>query len=163
MTEIINGTTGGFSSQSILEQQRNLTFESFDLKEVGFLAEQVISIQKKFDLKMAVEVRLGKWTVFHISFPGTSTENDWWINRKSNVVNLTANSSLYERVYSEEKKEDWFKVRNLSEENFAIHGGGFPIKNAENLLYGMIVVSGLPQIEDHKIAIQILEKVKNER
>ena len=163
MTEIINGTTGGFSSQSILEQQRNLTFESFDLKEVGFLAEQVISIQKKFDLKMAVEVRLGKWTVFHISFPGTSTENDWWINRKANVVNLTANSTLYERVYSEEKKEDWFKVRNLSEENFAIHGGGFPIKNAENLLYGMIVVSGLPQIEDHKIAIQILEKVKNER
>ena len=74
-----------------------------------------------------------------------------------------SNSTLYERVYSEEKKEDWFKVRYLSEENFAIHGGGFPIKNAENLLYGMIVVSGLPQIEDHKIAIQILEKVKNER
>ena len=81
------------------------------------------------------------------------------MNRKSKVVNLTGNSSLYERLLSEEGKYDWFEKKKVSEEDFAIHGGGFPIKTEKIGLIGVILVSGLPHLMDHQIAYELLEKV----
>ena len=40
---------------------------------------------------------------------------------------------------------------------YAIHGGGFPIKvKGVDAIVGVIVVSGLPQAEDHQIVAETL-------
>ena len=157
MNELINGTTGGLKSQDLLQQQNSLLFQNFSIDYVNAASEFFSRLSLDFKLPMAAELRFDDWVVFHQSFPGSSPENDDWISRKARVVKLTGNSSLYERVKSEEEKYNWFEKNSVSEKEFAIHGGGFPIKNSDGKLLGSIMVSGLPQIEDHKVAVKTLE------
>ena len=147
------------TSERVLAQQEKLIFSKFDLEELHKIGAYALELFERKDYPMAVEIRISDWKALHISFPGTSPENDWWMNRKSKVVNLTGNSSLYERLLSEEGKYDWFEKKKVSEEDFAIHGGGFPIKTEKIGLIGVILVSGLPHLMDHQIAYELLEKV----
>ena len=117
-----------------------------------------IGIEKGITRKLpiAIEVRIGDWTVFHASLPGSSPENDWWMNRKARVVMKTGHSSLYERVLAEENGVDWFAQHGVSEEEYAIHGGGLPINVKGKGLVGVLLISGLPQVQDHLLGVEIL-------
>ena len=82
------------TSERVLAQQEKLIFSKFDLEEVHKIGAYALELFERKDYPMAVEIRISDWKALHISFPGTSPENDWWMNRKSKVVNLTGNSSL---------------------------------------------------------------------
>jgi uncharacterized protein (UPF0303 family) len=117
-----------------------------------------LTIGLQRSLPIAVEVRLGDWVVYHASLPGSKVENDWWISRKARVVKLKHHSTLYERVRSEERSEDWFAVNNVDEEDYAIHGGGLPLITKNHGFVGTLLISGLPQIEDHLLGVEVLTK-----
>jgi len=107
-------------------------------------------------LPMATEVRIGEWTVFHASLPGSSTDNDWWMGRKARVVLKTGHSSIHERVLAEETGIDWFAQHGVKEEEYATHGGGLPINVIGKGLVGVLLISGLPQVQDHLLGVEIL-------
>ena len=48
----------------------------------------------------------------------------------------------------------------LDNELYAAHGGGFPITVSGSGMVGVALVSGLPQVEDHKMIIQGLTNFK---
>jgi len=100
-------------------------------------------------------VRIGDWVVFHASLQGSKPENDWWINRKVAVVMLKQHSTMHERVSAEERGVDWHKENNLQDETHAIHGGALPLITDEGFK-GILVISGLPQVEDHLFAVEVL-------
>ena len=125
-------------------------FEAFELGKIAF--EYGLSLK----LPIAIEVRIGDWTVFHASLPGSSPENDWWMNRKARVGMKTGHSSLYERVLAEETGVDWFAQQGVSEDEYAIHGGGLPINVKGKGLVGVLLISGLPQVQDHLLGVEIL-------
>jgi uncharacterized protein (UPF0303 family) len=79
------------------------------------------------NLPVAIEVRLGDWIIYHVSLPGSTPENDWWISRKARVVMLKHHSTMFERVSAEERGVDWHKENNLLDVTHAIHGGGLPL------------------------------------
>ena len=106
-------------------------------------------------LPIAIEVRIGDWSVFHASLEGSKPENDWWINRKAAVVKLKQHSTMYERVSAEERGVDWHKENNLQDETHAIHGGALPLITDEGFK-GILIISGLPQVEDHLFAVEVL-------
>ena len=106
-------------------------------------------------LPIAIEVRIGDWIVFHASLEGSKPENDWWINRKAAVVKLKQHSTMYERVSVEERGVDWHKENNLQDETHAIHGGALPLITDEGFK-GILIISGLPQVEDHLFAVEVL-------
>ena len=106
-------------------------------------------------LPIAIEVRIGDWIVFHASLEGSKPENDWWINRKAAVVKLKQHSSMYERVSAEERGVDWYQENNLQDETHAIHGGALPLITDEGFK-GILIISGLPQVEDHLFAVEVL-------
>ena len=106
-------------------------------------------------LPIAIEVRIGDWSVFHASLEGSKPENDWWINRKAAVVKLKQHSTMYERVSAEERGVDWHKENNLQDETHAIHGGALPLITYEGFK-GILIISGLPQVEDHLFAVEVL-------
>jgi uncharacterized protein (UPF0303 family) len=107
-------------------------------------------------LAIAVEVRLKEWIVFHASLPGSTADNDSWIARKARVVLATGNSTMYERVLAEEQGIDWYAVKGLPEETHAIHGGGLPL-NVKGLgCVGVLLISGLPQVQDHLLGVEVL-------
>ena len=136
------------------EEILNLSiFEIADGIELGKVALE-LGISR--NLPIAIEVRIGDWTVFHASLPGSSPENDWWMSRKARVVMKTGNSSLYERVLAEETGVDWIAQHGVSEEEYAIHGGGLPINVKGKGLVGVLLISGLPQVQDHLLGVEIL-------
>ncbi len=150
--------TGGFTSFKLLNEELLLKlpkFETLDALEVGSIATE-LGLQR--NLPITVEVRLDDWIVFHASLPGSKVENDWWISKKARVVNLKHHSTLYERVRSEERSEDWFAVNNVNEKDFAIHGGGLPLITKKNGFVGTLLISGLPQVEDHLLGVEVLTK-----
>ena len=149
-------TTGGFRSKQLLEEEKLFWLKSLDIFSALSIGDIAKSIGFSRNLPIAIEVRIGDWTVYHASLPGSSPENDSWIARKARVVNLKNHSTLYERVRAEELSIDWFTENNLSEKEYAIHGGGLPLISKEQGFVGSLIISGLPQIDDHLFGIEVL-------
>ena len=152
----IRETTGNFSSQLLLEEERQLVLPSLivaDALEIGEIAK---SFGTQRGLPIAVEVRIGDWIIYHASLPGSTSENQWWIDRKARVVLLKHHSTIYERVSAEERGVDWHKENNLLDETHAIHGGGLPLITKGDGFVGVLLVSGLPQVEDHLLGVEVL-------
>ena len=152
----INGTTGGFTSAGLKAEEKALVLPAFDVAaalEIGQIAYELATSR---GINPAIEVRIGEWIVFHASLPGTDTTNDWWMGRKARVVLLTGHSSMHERVLAEETNIDWFAKHGVEEEQYAIHGGGLPINVAGKGLAGILLISGLPQVQDHLLGVEVL-------
>ena len=148
-------TTGGFSSKQLLEEEFILKLPSITNSEAVQIGEIATTLGEQRKLPIAIEVRIGDWIVFHASLEGSKPENDWWINRKVAVVKLKQHSTMYERVSAEESGVDWHKENNLQDETHAIHGGALPLFTGEGFK-GILIISGLPQVEDHLFAVDVL-------
>ena len=149
-------TIRGFTSTQLLAEEQTLllpSLEKLDALEIGELAKS-ISLTK--NLSVAIEVRIDDWIVYHVSLPGSKPENDWWIDRKARVVMLKHHSTMYERVSAQERGVDWHKENNLLDETHAIHGGGLPLITRDKGFVGVLLISGLPQVEDHLLGVEVL-------
>ena len=152
----INGTTGGFTSAGLKAEEEALVLPAFDVAAALEIGQIAFEIATNRGINPAIEVRIGEWIVFHASLPGTDTTNDWWMGRKARVVLLTGHSSMHERVLAEETNIDWFAKHGVEEEQYAIHGGGLPINVAGKGLAGILLISGLPQVQDHLLGVEVL-------
>ena len=149
-------TTGGFSSSGLLKEEQLLVLPDLSQKSAIEIGEIAKSLGTQRSLPIAVEVRVGDWIVYHASLPGSSPENDWWIGRKARVVKLKHHSSMFERVLAEEQGIDWHKENNLLDETHAIHGGGLPLITKDDGCVGVLIISGLPQVDDHLLGVEVL-------
>ena len=148
-------TTGGFSSKGLLEEEAVLKLSSLTNTDALEIGEIAVTLGKQRKLPIAIEVRIGEWIVFHASLEGSKPENDWWITRKSRVVMLKQHSTIYERVLAEERGIDWHTENNVVDETHAIHGGAVPLITSEGFA-GILIISGLPQVDDHLFAVEVL-------
>jgi uncharacterized protein (UPF0303 family) len=149
-------TTGGFTSTQLLIEEQILTLPSLSATETLEIGEIAKSLGVARNIPIATEVRLGDWIIYHASLPGSKPENDWWMSRKARVVMLKHHSTMYERVSAEERGVDWHKENNLLDETHAIHGGGLPLITKNEGFVGMLLISGLPQVEDHLLGVEVL-------
>ena len=148
-------TTGGFSCKQLLEEEQILKLPSLTNSDAVEIGEIVTYLGNQRRVPVTVQVRIGVWIVFHASLEGSKPENNWWINRKAAVVMLKQHSTMYERVSAEERGVDWHKENNLQDETHAIHGGALPLITDEGFK-GILIISGLPQVEDHLFAVEAL-------
>ena len=149
-------STGGFSSSQLINEEQILTLPSLDLTgalEIGEITKSFADLRK---LPVAIEVRLADWIIYHASLPGSTIENQWWIDRKARVVELKQHSTMFERISAEERGVDWHKENNLLDETHAIHGGGLPLITKKDGFVGVLLISGLPQVEDHLLGVEVL-------
>ena len=149
-------TTGGFTSSQLLTEEQILTLPSLEISDALEIGEIAKSLSATRKLPVAIEVRIGDWIIFHASLPGSKPENDWWMARKARVVMLKHHSTMYERVSAEERGVDWHKENNLLDETHAIHGGGLPLITKNEGFVGVLLISGLPQVEDHLLGVETL-------
>ena len=148
-------TTGGFNSTELLALEDELTLTIFTNKEAVELGECVIKIAREKNLPIATRVYIGDWIAFHASLPGSDAENDRWMARKVRTVIAKEHSSMCLRILAEEAgiaEKDWYAQNNLAESDHAIHGGAFPLR-VNGVHVGTVVVSGIPQVEDHRLAV----------
>ncbi len=149
-------TTGGFTSSQLLDEEQILTLHSLGIADTLEIGEIAKSLGMVRNLPIAIEVRLGDWIIYHASLPGSTSENQWWIDRKARVVMLKHHSTLHERVRAEERGVDWHKENGLLDETHAIHGGGLPLITKDEGFVGILLISGLPQVEDHLLGVEVL-------
>jgi uncharacterized protein (UPF0303 family) len=153
-------TTGDYSTQELLQQEKNLVLSSFTNEDAISLGQELLKLALNQKSPVIVQVRIGEQIIFHSALTGSSSENDWWINRKYRVVEKFKHSSMYVRVSFEEKNQSFEEDSGLDNELYAAHGGGFPITVSGSGIVGVALVSGLPQVEDHKMIIQGLTNFK---
>jgi uncharacterized protein (UPF0303 family) len=149
-------TTGGFNSTQLLYEEKILALPHLSITEsleIGEIAKSIAVLRK---LPLAIQVRLGDWIIYHASLSGSTIENHWWIDRKARVVSLKHHSTMFERVSAEERGVDWHKENNLLDETHAIHGGGLPLITKDEGFVGVLLISGLPQVEDHLLGVEVL-------
>jgi uncharacterized protein (UPF0303 family) len=149
-------TMGDFTSAGLAREAEALLLPSLtqaqaiEIGEIGFAKASARS------LPIIVEVRLGNWTVFKVALTGSTPDNDSWVARKARVVMATGKSTMHERVSAEERGVDWHVETGLSEELHAIHGGGLALNVAGHGLAGVLLISGLPQVEDHLLGVEVI-------
>ena len=149
-------STGGFTSFQLLAEEQILTLPSLSSTEALEIGEITKSLGLLRNLPIAIEVRLSDWIIYHVSLPGSTPENDWWMSRKARTVMLKHHSTMYERVSAEERGVDWHKENNLLDETHAIHGGGLPLITKDDGCVGVLLISGLPQVDDHLLGVEVL-------
>ena len=149
-------TTAGFTSNQLQLEEKLLVLPELTIVDGLQIGEVAKSIGVARNLPIAIEVRLGDWTIYHASLPGSTVENQWWIDRKARTVMLKHHSTMYERVSAQERGVDWHKENNLSDETHAIHGGGLPLITKNEGFVGVLLISGLPQVEDHLLGVEVL-------
>ncbi len=149
-------TTGGFIALKLLQEEELLLLPSLKVDDALEIGEIAKSLGVLRSLPLAIQVRLGDWIIYHASLPGSTIENHWWINRKARVVSLKHHSTLFERVSAEERGVDWHQENNLLDETHAIHGGGLPLITKDEGFIGVLLISGLPQVEDHLLGVEVL-------
>ncbi len=148
-------TTGGFTAKQLLEEESLLQLPSLSNSDALEIGEIATTLGNQREVPITVQVRIGDWIVYHASLEGSKPENDLWIERKMAVVLLKQHSTMYERVSAEERGVDWHKENNLKDETYAIHGGALPLITDQGFK-GILIISGLPQVEDHLFAIEVL-------
>jgi uncharacterized protein (UPF0303 family) len=105
---------------------------------------------------VALDVSRHGHQLFHASLPGTSPDNDSWIQRKTRVVHRFGHSSLYVRQASIERGTTFEEEFGLDPALYAAHGGAFPVVVRSVGPVGAVVVSGLPQLADHRMVVAAL-------
>jgi uncharacterized protein (UPF0303 family) len=148
-------TTGGFTSEGLLKEERILRLPSLAKADAIAIGEIATTLGNQRMLPITIQTSIGEWVIYHASLRGSKPENDLWIKRKAAVVKLKHRSTIYERVSAEERGVDWYKENGVADQTHAIHGGAIPLITEEGFK-GILVISGLPQVEDHLLAVEVL-------
>ena len=141
---------------SLEEQERRLVFTRFDNADAWRLGSAMVSAAAERFLPVTIDIRRHGQQLFHVALPGTTAENDSWIERKVNVVNRFAAASYLvgRRLAARETALD--EALGVEPRSYAAHGGSFPVRVKDVGVVGTVTVSGLPQADDHAFVTEMI-------
>ena len=137
-------------------EEEELQFTGFTNDDAWDLGSALVAAARRDGAPVAVDVSRHGHQLFHASLPGTSPDNDSWIQRKTRVVHRFGHSSLYVRQASIERGTTFEEEFGLDPALYAAHGGAFPVVVRSVGPVGAVVVSGLPQLADHLMVVAAL-------
>lgn len=141
----------------LADQEERLQFAKFDNETALALGQQLLAAARDRGLPVTVSVRRNGQRLFHAALPGTSPDNDAWIERKSRVVDRYGHSSFYVGTQFRAKGGSFEADSRLDPDEYAAHGGVFPVLVRGVGPVGTVGVSGLPQADDHAFVVEQLE------
>jgi uncharacterized protein (UPF0303 family) len=144
---------------AIVVQESTLTLPGFTPDTAWQLGTMLrdLAIARKYALVIDVR-RFGAphQQLFYCALAGTTPDNQRWVMRKINAVARFHKSSYHVGRLLEQSGLTFSARYNLPEEDYAAHGGSFPINVAGTGIVGSVTVSGLPQREDHNLVVEAL-------
>ncbi|MEV8440940.1 heme-degrading domain-containing protein [Actinosynnema sp. NPDC051121] len=144
--------------EALAEQESRLVFTSFDNEVALALGAFLLEAARERSLPVTISVRRGRQRLFHAALPGTSADNDEWIDRKSRVVDRYGQSSYRVGESFRASGKTFEADSRLDPDRYAAHGGVFPVNVAGVGMVGTVGVSGLPQADDHAFVVEQVEK-----
>jgi uncharacterized protein (UPF0303 family) len=149
-------TTDSELLSTLLAEEQRLVFPSFDYQNGWELGSAMREAAVEADYPIAILIRRSGQRIFHAALPGSSIDNDDWLERKSAVVDQFGHSSYYMGCQARADGEDFNERFRLNTDKFAAHGGAFPLTVTSSGCIGSVAVSGLPQVEDHRFVVEQL-------
>ena len=141
------------SLAELAAEEEELRFDGFTNDDAWDLGSALVAVARRGGAPVAIDVSRHGHQLFHAALPGTSPDNDSWIQRKTRVVHRFGHSSLYVRQASIERGTTFEAEFGLDPALYAAHGGAFPVVVRSVGPVGAVVVSGLPQLEDHRMVV----------
>lgn len=148
--------------KEIEAQEKEAVLPKFDKNDAWRLGNIAHDLAGENAKKIGISVKLFNQHIFFFAGPDTIQDNEFWINRKRNVVERHNKSSYYISNEYEMNEEEYYRHNAVEAKNFAIHGGGFPIRVDGVGLVGTIVCSGMVSEEDHLLGYHSLIQLKEE-
>jgi uncharacterized protein (UPF0303 family) len=139
----------------IAEQEKVLSFDTFDLTTAWQLGKLLQELGTERGLGIAIDITLHSMPVFYTALPGVTPDNVQWVRRKRNLV-LRYFKSSYSIGLELKQKGKTIADNGLADADYAPHGGSFPITVKGTGCIGAVTVSGLPQRDDHNLAVEAL-------
>ena len=140
------------------KQEETLCWTAFsrtDALALGLELER--SIREDLRGNAAIRIIEDGDVIFSYKMPGTSGENDRWMDRKLAVTLPTVVSSLRAYVEAESGRRDAFWLARS--DNFAACGGCIPVFPADGSRpWAYVLVSGLEHWQDHQVIAQAMAR-----
>jgi len=137
-------------------QEQELRWQRFDEDDAWRLGVALVTIARERDLPVAIHIARADHQLFHAALPGSSPDNDAWLTRKARVVSRFHHSSLHVGQLCRDAGRTLEEMFGVPPARFAAHGGAFPITVAGVGVIGSVAVSGLPQLQDHAVVVEVL-------
>jgi uncharacterized protein (UPF0303 family) len=147
------------SLETLRAEEQDLQFPHFDADVAWALGSLIRRRARDGAMPIAIEILMNGQQLFVAALPGATPDNTEWIRRKRAVVQRFHHSSLYMAVQAEQQGRPFLQRYGLSEQDYAASGGGFPIVVRNTGCIGAVAVSGLPQLEDHRLVTEAIRAV----
>ena len=136
------------------QEEHDLVLPRFAQDDAWRLGSLLHALAVERSLAVAIDIRLGDQQVFHAARPGTVPDNDSWLERKGRVVRRFGGSSYLVGLRAQARGTTFEAQHQLPLQEFAAHGGAFPIRVAGVGLVGVVAVSGLAGWQDHALVVE---------
>ena len=141
--------------RALEDEARELIFAQFNEATALALGKTLVDLARAGGLAIVIDIRNADRCFFHAAMPGSAPLNDLWARRKSATALIFQEASLLVGTRNRDKGESLEK-HGLSLGDHADHGGAVPIRVAGVGVVAVVTVSGLPQIEDHRLAVRAI-------
>ncbi|MCQ8832794.1 heme-degrading domain-containing protein [Streptomyces malaysiensis] len=140
------------------EQERRLRLPRFGNDDAWRLGCLIADLAQERAAAVTIGIHRAGQRLFHRALPGTSPDNDAWLERKCRVVERYGASSYLVGTRFHAKGTSFEESSRLDPDRYAAHGGAFPVHVTGTGVIGAVAVSGLPQAEDHALVVEALER-----
>lgn len=145
------------TAEQIKTQVQSLQFTHFNEQTAWEIGQYLYQEAQQNAYPIVIDIRLNHRQLFYAALPGSATNNQLWVQRKVNLVNLTGHSSFYWSLLLKEQNKTIEQKLLLPETDYAPHGGCVPILLKNTGMVGAITISGLPQEQDHQLVIKAIQ------
>jgi uncharacterized protein (UPF0303 family) len=142
--------------QRLALQEQLLQLSQFDEAVAWDLGTRIKHLCEARSVGLTIEIRRAKETLFFYAMPGVVPNNTEWVRRKRNTVELLHQSSYRVGLAHQKENTSLPQKTGVSLNDYAEHGGSFPIRVKGVGCVGTVTVSGVPQREDHAIVVEAL-------
>lgn len=137
---------------TIEAEAARLVFPRFSEETAWALGVAITDLARKADLPVVIDIRTADRILFHAAMPGSTPLNDLWVRRKANTALFFQSASLLVGTRNR-AKGDTLALHGLDSADYADHGGSVPIRVAGAGVVAVATVSGLPQVDDHRLVV----------
>jgi len=142
--------------QRLARQEQVLQLRQFDEATAWELGTRIKALCEARQVAVTIEIRRAKELLFFYTMPGVVPNNAEWVRRKRNTVELLHRSSYAVGLAHQREGTSLPAKSGVSLNDYAEHGGSFPIRVQGVGCIGTVTVSGVPQREDHAIVVEAL-------
>jgi len=146
----------GLTLDELAAQEAELRFDRFDYDDAWRLGSMLVETARARALPIAIDISRGGQQLFHAALPGSTPDNDAWIQRKIRSVLRFGRSSMYLSLQRSLDGRSLAEVSFVDPREFAAAGGCFPVHVKGAGIVGTVTVSGLPQVDDHRLVVETI-------